>query len=233
MPFDLNCDVGEVEALISDGTQRELLRYATSVNICCNAHAGSEELIVETLEMSRGLHVGAHPGYPDRERFGREKLDMVYRDLVDCIHGQLVWFGERVKRVGIERVTHVKAHGALYNAAVSNPDIAAAIAEACAKWDGSVKLVGLAGSGMLGVFRAAGFEVLAEGFADRVYEADGTLRSRKLPGALIEDPVVAGTQAVRLAATVDTICVHSDSPGAVRIAAAVRASLDRMSRMKK
>lgn len=230
--FDLNCDVGEVEALLVDGTQEQLLRYATSVNICCNAHAGSEDLILRTLEMSRCLRVGAHPGYPDRARFGREPLVMSHEALVDCIHEQLVWFAERARQVGISRITHVKAHGALYNTAVRDAAVAAAISEACAKWDPTVMLVGLAGSLMLDVFRHSGFGVLAEGFADRTYEEDGSLRSRKLEGAMIEDPEAAALQAVRLAAVVDTICVHSDSPGAVRIAAAVRAGLDGLSRMK-
>jgi 5-oxoprolinase (ATP-hydrolysing) subunit A len=232
MPCDLNCDMGEVEGLLRDGTQRELLRYVSSVNICCNAHAGSEDLIVRTLEMSRGAKVGAHPGYPDRAGFGRRHLEMSHEELVDCILGQLEWLGERAKRVGIERVTHVKAHGALYNGAVMVREIAAAISEACWKWDRSVKLVGLAGSGMLDVFREFGFEVLAEGFADRAYEPDGTLRARALPGAMIEDPEMAAEQAVGLASTVDTICVHSDTRDSVRIAAAVRAGLDGMSRMK-
>ena len=163
----------------------------------------------------------------------RDPLVLTHRALVECIHAQLVWFGERCRRVGVSRITHVKAHGALYNSAVRDAAIAGAIAEACAGWDPTVMLVGLAGSQMLEVFRDAGFRVLAEGFADRVYELDGTLRSRKLIGSMIEDPAAAAAQAVRLASVVDTICVHSDSVGAVDIAAAVRAGLDGMSRMKR
>jgi len=231
--FDLNCDVGELEELLVDGTQQRLMQYATSVNVCCNAHAGSEDLILRTLEMASGLRVGAHPGYPDRVGFGREPLVLTHRALIECIHEQLVWFRDRCRRVGVSGITHVKAHGALYNSAVRDEAIASAIAEACVEWDPTVVLVGLAGSQMLEVFREAGFRVLAEGFADRVYESDGTLRSRKLSGSMIEDPAAAADQAVRLSAVADTICVHSDSVGAVDIAAAVRARLDGMSRMKK
>jgi 5-oxoprolinase (ATP-hydrolysing) subunit A len=230
--FDLNCDMGELERLLADGTQAELVRYATSVNICCNVHAGSEDLIARTLEMSRFLRVGAHPGYPDRANFGREVVPMTTAALVDCIYTQLVWFGEIAARFGIQRITHVKAHGALYNAAVRDAAIAGAIAEATRGWGRDVLLVGLEGSPMLDVFRSAGFGVLAEGFADRAYEPDGTLRSRKLAGALIEDPVLAAEQAVRLARSVDTICIHSDTPGSAKLAKAVRERLDAMGRMK-
>ncbi len=226
--FDLNCDVGELEELLANGSQARLLESATSVNICCNAHAGSEDLILRTLEMSRELRVGAHPGFPDRASFGREVVAMAFESLVSCIREQLEWFGERAAVAGVERISHVKAHGALYNAAVRDTEVARAIAEAVRSWRRDVILVGLAGSSMLDVFREAGFEVWAEGFADRAYEADGSLRSRRLAGALIEDPEVAAAQAVRLMRDpgVDTICVHSDTPGAVSIARAVRAALD-------
>jgi 5-oxoprolinase (ATP-hydrolysing) subunit A len=143
---------------------------------------------------------------------------------------QLDWFGELALQCGVANVTHVKPHGALYNAAIADASIARAIVAGTRRWRSDVALVGLAGSLMLDVFRDAGFEVWAEGFADRAYETDGSLCSRKLPGAMIEDPLVAAAQAMRLFASgaVDTVCVHSDTAGSVAIARGVRDEMARM-----
>lgn len=221
--FDLNCDMGELDSLVEDGTQAELLKCVTSVNVCCNAHAGSEALIWATLKMSQGVRIGAHPGYPDRLNFGRRVVVMPMEALVVCIVDQLVWIDELAQRCGVGPLTHVKPHGALYNAAVQDREVALAIAEAAFRWNPEVLLVGLAGSLMLDVFREAGLRVWSEGFADRAYESDGSLRSRSLDGALIVDPDEAAEQAWRLLQNgfCDTICVHSDTPGAVAIAKAV------------
>jgi UPF0271 protein len=189
-------------------------------------------LIEVTLEMARGLQIGAHPGYPDRLHFGRVALDMTRRALVESLMGQLEVLGNCVARVGAGKVRHVKPHGALYNVAAKDVGVAEAVCEACVLWDPSVKLVGLAGGRLLEVGRRFGLQVLTEGFADRVYETDGSLRPRSEAGAVIEDPDVAAAQAVSLVRRVDTICVHGDSPGAVRIAAAVRAGLEAVSRME-
>ncbi|BDC48622.1 UPF0271 protein [Bryobacterales bacterium F-183] len=227
MPYvDINCDMGEIADLHANGTQRELLRWCTSVNVSCGAHAGDETLIRATIAdaQAAGVRVGAHPGYPDPANFGRIAMDMPPGDLAREITRQLVWFGPDA--------THVKPHGALYNVAVHNKVVAEAIAAGVAAWRRDVILVGLAGSPMLDVFRAAGFPVWGEAFADRAYEPDGTLRARTKPGALISDPEAAADQAIRLASRgdVQTICIHSDTPGATAIARAVRLAVDKLVR---
>lgn len=228
MKMDLNCDMGEVPAAIEDGTQEALLQSVSSVNIACGGHAGDEASMETTIRqaMRRGVSVGAHPGYPDRENFGRLELAMAPDAIAQSVFEQLVLFGQVAGRCGAP-VVHVKAHGALYNQAVRDAVIARAIAEGTARWRKDVVLMGLAGSPMLDVFRDCGFEVAAEAFADRTYEADGTLRSRKLPDALIRDPEAAAEQALRITerGTAQTICIHGDTPGAVRIAAAVAGKL--------
>ena len=223
--IDINCDMGEIAELDANGTQRELLRWCTSVNVSCGAHAGDETLIRATIADARaaGVRVGAHPGYPDPANFGRLPMPMSSGDLSREITRQLQWFGPEA--------THVKPHGALYNVAARDRDVAQAIADGVKAWRGNdVILVGLAGSSMLDVFREAGFPVWGEAFADRAYEADGTLRARSKAGALIEVPEAAAEQALRLAARgdVQTICVHSDTPGSTAIARAVRLAVDKL-----
>jgi UPF0271 protein len=238
--IDLNCDMGELPEAIADGTQEALMRSITSANIACGGHAGDAATMRTTIEqaMCHGVAIGAHPGYPDRENFGRLELKLSPQGISDFVFEQVRALAEIAESCGAT-VVHVKPHGALYNQAVGNRDIAAAIAAGVARWRRDVMLVGLAGSLMLDVFREAGFPVAAEAFADRRYEPDGTLRSRKFPDALIRDPVEAGKQAVgivergivvasdstEVAVNAQTICIHGDTPGAVEIAATVARSL--------
>ena len=226
--IDINCDMGEIPALLADGTQDRLLKHVTSVNISCGAHAGDPATIEQTIRTAHARHVkiGAHPGYPDPANFGRVALDMTTAQVADMVFEQLAAFEEIANRCGAV-IAHVKPHGALYNSAVKDRVLAQAIAGGIARWRPHIPVMGLAGSLMLDVLREAGFTPLAEAFADRAYEPDGTLRSRQLPGAMIHDPAVAAAQAVKLAqsGTVDTICIHSDTRGSIEIAAAVRAAL--------
>lgn len=226
--IDINCDMGEIPALLADGTQDRLLEYVTSVNISCGAHAGDPDTIEQTIRAAhlRQVNIGAHPGYPDPANFGRIALDMTPAQVSDTVFDQLKCFEEIAVKCGAS-ITHVKPHGALYNSAAKDRALAQAIADGIARWRPHIPVMGLAGSLMLDVFRAAGFTPLAEAFADRAYEPDGTLRSRQLPGAMIHSPAEAAAQALRLAqsGTVDTICIHSDTRGSVDIAAAVRAAL--------
>jgi 5-oxoprolinase (ATP-hydrolysing) subunit A len=238
--IDLNADVGERPEALADGSEEALLRVVTSANVACGAHAGDEATMAATLALAArlGVAVGAHPGYPDRAGFGRDSLGMTPAAIEDSVFKQVRSLAEAASRVGC-RLVHVKPHGALYNDAARDREIAAAIARGVSRLSLDVVLVGLAGSGMLDVFREHGFEAAAEAFADRTYEADGTLRSRRLSDALITDPARAAAQAVRTAqegmvVTIDgrdipvrarTICVHSDTPGAAGIAAAVRDAL--------
>jgi UPF0271 protein len=226
--IDINCDMGEIPALLADGTQYRLLAHVTSVNISCGAHAGDRATIEQTIRaaMAHSVKIGAHPGYPDPANFGRIALDMTPAQISDTVFEQLVAFEEIADLCGAA-IEHVKPHGALYNTAVKDRVTAQAIADGIRRWRQAIPVMGLAGSLMLDVFRDAGFRPLAEAFADRAYEPDGTLRSRQLPGAMIHDPAEAAAQALRLAqsGTVDTICIHSDTPGSVDMAAAVHAAL--------
>ena len=220
--IDINCDMGEIPEHITGGTQEALMPSLTSVNIACGGHAGDDDTMRLTVEQARrhSLFIGAHPGYPDRANFGRLELVLPYDDLERSILAQI----NALARIA-GAIVHVKPHGALYNQAVRNESLAAAIARATARFSKDVVLVGLAGSKMLDVFRNEGFRVAAEGFADRRYEPDGTLRSRKFDDALIRDPQQAAAQSLDLARSgrVQTICIHGDTPGAPAIAAAVAA----------
>jgi UPF0271 protein len=238
--IDLNCDMGEVPEAIADGTQAALMRSITSTNVACGGHAGDRQTMEQTVEqaLTWKVSIGAHPGYCDREHFGRQELHLPENVIRDWVLEQVERLAEIVIARG-ERLTHVKPHGALYNQAARNPEIAAEIAEGVARWSKEVVMVGLAGSPMLDVFREAGFAVAAEAFADRRYEPDGSLRSRKFEDALIRDPAAASRQAVRIvdrgsviasdgseiAVKAQTICIHGDTAGAAEIAEAVARAL--------
>jgi UPF0271 protein len=240
LKIDLNCDMGELPEAIADGTQEALMRSITSVNVACGGHAGDEQAMQTTIEQALRwkLAIGAHPGYPDRANFGRLELKLPLDEIAAFICEQVQALARIADRCGA-RVVHVKPHGALYNQAVHNRELAAAIAKGVAQWNRDVVLVGLAGSPMLDVFREAGFAIAAEAFADRRYEPDGTLRSRKFEDALIRNPEEAAWQALGIAergvviasdgseVSVDaqSLCIHGDTPGAPQIAATVARAL--------
>jgi len=240
--IDLNSDMGEIPEAIADGTQEKIMQALTSVNIACGGHAGDEFSMRETVRQALRLQlaIGAHPGYPDRENFGRIALNLTAHEVAALVAEQVSALSRIAEECGA-RVTHVKAHGALYNQAANDRALAAAIAQGVKRWGQDVIMVGLAGAAMLDEFRKAGFRTAAEAFADRRYESDGTLRSRQLPGSLITEPAEAAAQALSIAkqGTVDagdgskvsieaeTICIHGDAPGAAAIAAAVAAALRR------
>ena len=225
MILDLNCDMGELE---DAGHEAALMEYVTSANIACGGHAGDEAAMERTarLAIARGVRIGAHPGYPDRANFGRIAIPMPAAEIERTVRRQIERLDAVVRSLG-GRIVHVKPHGALYNAAVRNTEVARAIAGGVAAWDPRVTLFGLAGSAMLDVWRQMGFQVAAEAFADRRYEPDGTLRSRQFADALITDPREAARQALRFAreGKAQTICVHGDTPGAVDILKACREAL--------
>jgi len=234
--IDLNCDMGEMPEMLADGGQEALMQYVSSANVACGGHAGDAGTMRRTIEqaMHAKVAIGAHPGYEDRANFGRMTLNLSGEEIAASVHRQLAALDAVAKQCGAV-VAHVKPHGALYNQAARNTEIAWAIAEGVSRWRKDVVLIGLAGSVMLDEFRSAGFRVAAEAFADRRYETDGSLRSRKFGGALLCEPELAATQALRIveegnAIAADgsvvplraqTICVHGDTPGAVEIASAV------------
>jgi UPF0271 protein len=239
---DLNCDMGELPEMLADGSQETLMKFVTSVNVACGGHAGDEEMMRATIEqaMRHGVAVGAHPGYEDRENFGRVALNLSAEEIRDSVCRQVMALGKIAEECGAAAV-HVKPHGALYNQAAQDAGIARGIAEGVRRWRQDVVLVGLAGSVMLEEFRATGFRVAAEAFADRRYEKDGSLRARKFRDALLDKPEEAAAQALRIAegrgvltregtvvaVKAQTICIHGDTPGAERIAEAVRRALER------
>jgi len=237
---DLNCDMGELPEMLADGSQEALMRIVTSANVACGGHAGDEEMMRATIEQAlrHGVAVGAHPGYEDRENFGRVALNLPMEEIRDSVYRQVLALGKIAEKCGAT-VVHVKPHGALYNQAAQDAGIARSIADGVERWRKDVVLVGLAGSVMLEEFRVAGFRVAAEAFADRRYEKDGNLRARKFRDALLDVPEKAAEQAVRIAegrgvltregavvaVAAQTICIHGDTPGAERIAEAVRQAL--------
>jgi UPF0271 protein len=222
--IDLNCDLGEGPA------EEPIYPLVTSANIACGGHAGDEGTMEAAVReaLRHRVAIGAHPSFPDRDRFGREALPMSADEIAEAVRSQVLALARIALRLGAA-LSHVKPHGALYGEAMRDAAVAGAIARGVSTDASGLVLVGLAGSPALPLWRALGFDVAREGFADRVYEPDGSLRSRRLPGALILDPEQAAAQAVRLAADgrVDTISVHSDTPGAVSILAAVREVLTR------
>jgi UPF0271 protein len=238
--IDLNCDCGESFGSWMMGDDAAILPHVTSANIACGAHAGDPDVMRRTVRLARdsGVSVGAHPGFPDLQGFGRRLIKMSPDEIGNSVLAQIGALDAIARAEGVT-VTHVKPHGALYNHAAITPVVAEAIARAVASFDSDLILVGLAGSALVEAGRAAGLYVAAEAFADRAYEADGTLRSRQLPGAVIHDNDQSLTQVinmvmhgytltsdgVRVQLEADTICLHGDTPGAADRAAALRQGL--------
>ena len=237
MSIDINSDMGELNHLLADGTYEKLMDHVTSINVACGGHAGDDEMMAAMVLMAKDkdVSIGAHPSFPDKENFGRKEMeDIDPNDLNDSIRDQI----EKLVDIASEHemeLTHVKPHGALYNLAVNNEEISQTIAEAIIDVDSSYKAVGLAGSKMLTVFDALGLDTISEGYVDRTYEADGTLRSRKFDDALITDPQKAADQmkemlngniiavdGTSVPINISSVCVHSDTPNAVDIAQAVK-----------
>ena len=238
--IDLNADVGESLGPWQMGADAALMPHLTSVNVACGFHAGDPLTIRRTvrLALDEGLSIGAHPGFPDLVGFGRRAMSMAPDELEAAVLYQVAALAGMVRAEG-GRLTHVKAHGALYHHVAADAAAARAFATAVARLDPGLRIVGPPGSAVLAAAPGLGLRSLVEGFADRVYEAGGHLRPRDLPGALNDDPDSAAAQAVALArdgrvtaadgtaviVPADTICIHGDTPGAPAIAAAVRRAL--------
>jgi UPF0271 protein len=226
--IELNCDAGESYGAWQMGQDERLIPLVSAVNIACGAHAGDPVTIERTiaLTLAAGAAIGAHPGYPDRGGFGRRDLSMSAAELEASLLFQISAVLGMVRAAG-GNLRHVKAHGALYNAASRDASLAESIVRAVRRVSSGLVLVGPPASALLAAAEAGGLATQAEGFADRAYERDGSLRSRRLAGALLEDPAVAAAQAVALAASgrYATLCVHGDTPGAPDIVCAVRAAL--------
>ena len=234
--IDLNADLGE-----GAPDDDELLRIVSSASIACGGHVGDAESMARTLRAAaaNGVVIGAHPGYPDREGFGRESGFMRGDDLYDSLTRQVTALADIAADLGT-RLDYVKPHGALYNDALADRELADVIARVVAEAPGNLAMMGMADTELEQAARRHGLSFVAEGFIDRAYEPDGTLVSRKEPGAVHEDMNVATTQAIRLATEgrvtarngdqitvrADTLCIHGDTPGAAEKARAVRDVLE-------
>jgi 5-oxoprolinase (ATP-hydrolysing) subunit A len=226
---DLNSDVGEGFGAWPGGPDRELMNIITSANIACGFHAGDPSIMRRTCEMAveKKVAIGAHVSYPDLAGFGRRFIDMKPDELADAVVYQLGALAGVAHAAG-GSVKYVKPHGALYNTIVRHDDQANAVATAVRMFDPTLPLLGLPGTDSA-IERAAaehGLKFRFEGFADRGYTPEGTLIPRSQPGALLTDEIEATNQAVDLAGRgITSICLHSDTPGAAELGAAVAVGL--------
>jgi 5-oxoprolinase (ATP-hydrolysing) subunit A len=238
--IDLNVDCGESFGAWPMGNDEIVLPLVSSANIACGFHAGDPQVMARTCALAKrhGVSIGAHPGLPDLQGFGRRPMPMSETEIETLVAYQIGALQAIAARAGMA-VAHVKAHGALYNMAERDAAVAGAIARAVKSVDPGLVLIAGTGSPLVAAAEAAGLDFAAEGFPDRAYTDDGLLMSRKLPGAVIHDPAAAAEQAVRMARSgeirtvgghilqrpVQTLCIHGDEPTAAAVAGAVRAAL--------
>lgn len=239
--IDLNSDLGESYGVWKLGDDEAMLAVVTSANVACGFHAGDPGTLRAACQraVQENVAIGAQVSYPDLVGFGRRHLDMAADELRDAVLYQLGAL-DAFAQVGGSEIAYVKPHGALYHATATDPALAAALVEAAADYDSSLAILGLPGSELLAAAERAGLEPVAEAFADRAYRRDGGLVSRRETGSVLTDPAAVAEQAVRIATdnevlAIDgtivsvrarSICVHSDTPGAVGLARAVRSALD-------
>ena len=238
--IDLNCDLGEASTPEQLNVERELIRHVTSANIACGLHAGSPELMRQTVRLAiqHGVGIGAHPGFADREEFGRQQRSWA-PDEVESLVSYQIGALSAIARLEGATLSHVKPHGALYNMAGRDSALALAIAKGVAAIDPRLILVGLAGSKLIKAGKDMGLRVAAEAFVYRAYHLEGYLVSRIQSGALlidqqavvqrlhdlIEHGRIVSIEGVALSVSPDTICLHADTPGAPALARAIHASL--------
>src|SRR5262249_33328047 len=217
------------------------MKSITSANLAAGFHAGDPSVLRSTIQLAKAhsVAVGAHPGFPDLAGFGRRDMKVSAREAEDFVLYQIAAVAGVALAEGV-RLQHVKPHGALFNMAVKNARLAEAIVKAVLAFDRSLSLFGLPGSEILNAGRAAGLRVVAEVFADRTYEPDGSLTPRNRPESVVRDPTTVVSRAVRMVAErsvaavdgttlrveADTICVHSDTPGSGNLASRLRAALE-------
>lgn len=235
--IDINSDVGERPEALADGSEEELIGLISSANIACGGHAGDAHSILEAMKLCKkySAGIGAHPSYPDRINFGRIELHLSPEEITQFVYYQVESFMRIAEANGFE-VRHIKPHGALYNIAARDEKTSLAIAKGVAKISKDFILYGLAGSLMIDLWRNEGFDVASEAFADRHYENDGFLRSRKFSDALFTEPEDAAKQALLIAREgkvisitgeeikidADTICIHSDTENSIEIIKEIR-----------
>lgn len=239
--IDLNADLGEGYGPWRMGDDEAMLGLVSSANVACGGHAGDPETMFRTcgLAARNGVAIGAHPGYTDREGFGRRLIPMAADEVARMVAAQVGALQAVASLAGTE-VVYVKPHGALANLAARDRDVASAVAEAVGSVDGDLAVLAISGTELEDVARAAGLDVFSEVFADRGYLSNGQLVPRGEPGALLDDPHEAADRLLdfldsgempvvdgsSIPLAVDSVCVHGDSPGAVRMTEVVRAALE-------
>jgi len=239
--IDLNADLGEGFGVWRLGDDEALISLVTSANVACGFHAGDPATMrrVCARAAEAGVAVGAQVSYRDLAGFGRRFIDVDPAELADDVLYQLSAL-DGIARASGTRVSYVKPHGALYNAAVTHEGQAGAVVDAVAAYGGALPVLGLPGSALLRAAESAGLRAVPEGFADRGYTAAGTLVPRRKPGALVHDPAAVAERAVRMALhgevmavdgtrvplAVESVCVHGDTAGAVDLVRAVRTALE-------
>ncbi len=239
--IDLNCDLGESFGPWQMGNDAAMIELATSVNVACGYHAGDADIMRQTCEMAkaRGVNVGAHPGYRDLHGFGRRPFPGMKASEIENLVAYQIGALQAIATAAGHKVTHVKAHGALSNVACEDEATAKAIASAIKAVDPNLVFVVLANSPLVKAGEAANLPMVHEIFADRAYEDDGTLVSRKKPGSVLHDAKQIAQRVVRMVQDgavvsvtgkvikmrTDTVCIHGDTPGAVDIGRGVRQAL--------
>ncbi|BAW90655.1 5-oxoprolinase subunit PxpA [Staphylococcus capitis] len=240
MQIDLNCDLGEAFGNYSFGGDKDIIPLITSANIACGFHAGDENVMNETIQLAKenNVGIGAHPGLPDLQGFGRRKMDIKPKEIYNLVVYQLGALNGFCKIHGA-RINHVKPHGALYNMGAKNKEIAQAIAQAVYDFDKSVVLVGLSNTLLISEAEALGLRTASEVFADRRYEDDGQLVSRQESDATITNTDEALQQVLKMVTEnkvvskngkeidlqADTICVHGDGAHALDFVTQIRKKL--------
>ena len=239
---DLNCDVGESTGSQIVGDDQVLIPLVSSANIACGGHGGDQEHVARAVQIAieHGVTIGAHPGYPDRENFGRQAMELSSEQLVDTLQQQLGFLSAIVSRCGGE-IKYVKPHGALYHCCNVDAVIAKTVVEVSRAFDPSLSMMGQAGTEFQRICDQMNVHFIREAFADRRYLKNGSLMPRSQPDAVIGDPMAAGLQAVSIVLQAkaaidsnhevevigDSICVHGDSPSAAEILRSTRDMLMR------
>jgi UPF0271 protein len=240
--IDLNCDMGESFGAYAMGNDLAILDFVNSANIACGFHAGDPPTIHKTVKaaLDRNVAVGAHPGLPDLQGFGRRTMAISAAEAYDIVIYQVGAVAAFAQAFG-GKLTHVKAHGALYNMAAKDRKLADALAKAVRDYDRNLIFYALAGSAMIEAAEAIGLTAAGEVFADRTYQDDGSLTPRSQPNAMIEDEDASIAQVKRMVTEgivrsvngkdvrvrADTLCIHGDQPHALAFAKRIRAELAR------
>lgn len=239
--IDLNADIGEYTGTSGAALDDSILDFVSSASIACGGHAGDLQVMQRTVDSAatRGVAIGAHPSYPDRENFGRREMQITEEELEAELVSQIEALAGCCANAGVA-LRYVKPHGALYNVAARDAEIARVIAKAVRSVNPSLVLLGLADSTMIYEAEHAGLTVACEAFADRAYLANGTLLSRDRPGAVLHDADVVANRAlviardqyvqtvdgVRLEVKADSLCIHGDNPEALALVKATRRALE-------